>query len=86
MAQLQNTFINRIDRTGSGSWKVVVERYYFHRNSPNNISSIVIYTYTTTDSMTIDDYYSDDRKRYLRGAKHLIQMAKLYGTKEIDKM
>jgi hypothetical protein len=35
--------------------------------------------------MAVDDFRSDDRKRYLDGKKRLIYQAKTYGDKEIIK-
>jgi hypothetical protein len=72
----------RIISIGAGHWRVIVERYNY---SPKTriTTSTTRWTVVTTDSMSIDDYKSEDEKRYKRGEKRLIWQAKTWGTKEL---
>lgn len=89
MSKFVDTEIVSLTKVGSGHWKVVVEKTNFKRKPiyhyGRNLSSIIIYTYVTTDSISVDDYRSDDDRRQKRGEKALIRQAKLWGTKEIEK-
>lgn len=75
----------KITPTGHGHWRVVVERYNF---SPKDrrITSFTKWTVVTTDSMSIDDYKSNDDKRCIRGERNLIWQAKTRGIKEVVKI
>lgn len=89
MSKFVDTEIVSLTKVGSGHWKVVVEKTNFKRKPiyhyGRNLSSIIIYTYITTDSVSVDDYRSDDDRRQKRGEKALIRQAKWLGTKEIEK-
>lgn len=67
---------------GSGHWRVIVERYNYSPKTRFE-TSITRWTVDTTDSMSIDDYRSDDTTRSKMGEKRLIWQAKTWGTKEI---
>jgi hypothetical protein len=89
MSKFVDTEIVSLTKVGSGHWKVVVEKTNFKRKPiyhyGRNLSSVIIYTYVTTDSMAIDAYRSDDDHRIKDGEKALIRQAKWLGTKEIEK-
>lgn len=79
------TRISNIKKVGSGHWSITVEKENYCRKYPHFISSLTIWSYTTTDSMSIDAYYSDDSRRSKNGEKRLIFQAKNWGVKEIVK-
>ena len=79
------TQITNIKKVGSGHWSITVEKENYCRKYPYFISSLTIWSYTTTDSMSVDDYRSYDDRRQKRGEKSLIRQAKWWGTKEIVK-
>jgi hypothetical protein len=89
MSKFVDTEIVSVTFVGNGHWKVVVEKTNFKRKPiyhyGRNLSSIIIYTYVTTDSMSVDDYRSDDDHRQKKGEKALIRQAKWLGIKEIEK-
>lgn len=84
MSKLKNTRIRSIRIKGYGHWEIVVEQENWKRKHPYGLSSITMWTYTTTDSMSIDDYRSDDEKRINNGERRLIYQAKNFGDKEIE--
>lgn len=79
------THIVNITKTGAGHWKVVAERYNYSRCYPIRVTSVTRWTCTTTNSMAIDDYYSDDQRQVKRGEKALIREAKWNGFRENEK-
>lgn len=79
------TYIVSITKTGSGHWRVVVERYNYSRCYPIRVTSVTRWTCITTNSMAIDDYRSDDERRVKRGEKALIRETKWRGFKELEK-
>jgi len=79
------TRITNINKVGSGHWSITVEKENYCRKYPYFISSLTFWTYTTTDSMSIDAYYSDNVHRVKDGEKRLIYQAKNKGVKEIVK-
>jgi hypothetical protein len=89
MSKFTETEIVSITKVGGGHWKVVVEKTNFKRKPlyhyGRNLSTIITYTYVTTDSMSIDDYNSEDSRKQKRGEKTLIWQAKTYGDKDITK-
>jgi hypothetical protein len=83
--ELQNTRIKNIHCTGRGHWRIIVEQEHWMRKYPFGLSSITLWEYTTTDSMAIDDYKSDDYQRQRNGEHRLIRQAKAYGTKIVER-
>lgn len=81
----KDTRITTITFKGRGHWEIIVRKYNWRRTYPFGISSITTWTHTTTDSMAIDAYRSDDEHRIKNGEKALIRQAKWQGTKEIEK-
>ena len=85
MAKYTETEIETLSKVSSGQWLVVVRKTNYTRKGWFTTSSEIFYTYYTNDSMAVDDFRSDDKKRYLDGKKRLIWQAKTYGKKEIIK-
>ena len=81
----KDTRITTISFKSSGHWEIIVRKYNWRRKYPFGISSITTWTHTTTVSMSVDDYRSDDDRRQNRGEKALIRQAKWLGIKEIEK-
>lgn len=76
--------ILRISNCGPGHWEIVVERdNYSHKGLWPRMTSTTYFRYTTTDSMSVDDYRSDDERRQKRGEKSLIRQARVWGDKHI---
>ena len=73
-----------VRKVGSGHWDIVVERENFSRNN-GVLTSVTTWRYTTTDSMSIDDYKSEDYRRSRVGERALIRQARWWGDKEIVK-
>lgn len=89
MGKFTDTEIISVTKVGSGHWKVIVEKTNFKRKPlyhyGRNLSTIITYTYVTTDSISIDDYKSEDDRRQRKGEKALIWQAKNYGDKDVTK-
>lgn len=89
MGRFSETEIIGITKVGSGHWRVIVEKTNFKKKPiyhyGRNLSTIITYTYITTDSVSIDDYNSEDSRRQKRGEKALIWQTKTYGDKDITK-
>lgn len=85
MSANKDTFIHKISKVGYGHWEVVVchDNYGRGRNK-YRITSVTMWKYVTTDSMSIDDFRSDDPVRQKRGEKALIRQAKMFGLKKKD--
>lgn len=77
--------LRSISKTGAGHWRVVVEQTYWSRKGITRVTSRKVWTYTTTDSMAIDDYNSDDMARERKGEASLIRQAKWWGDVEYIK-
>lgn len=77
--------ITSIQKTGAGHWLVTVERDNYSPKT-RNWTSTTRWTYTTTDSMAIDAYCSDDEDRQRDGEQRLIWQAQTWGDKEIMKV
>lgn len=73
-----------VRKCGYGHWDIVVERENFSRKN-GVFTSVTTWRYTTTDSMSVDDYKSEDYRRSRKGEKALIRQAKWWGDKEIVK-
>lgn len=69
LAQELREIANRIDEGYKGGFP--------------RFTSITYFRYTTTDSMSVDDYRSDDERRQKRGEKSLIRQARVWGDKHI---
>lgn len=80
-----DTRITELTLIGSGHWRVVVEKENYSRKFPIRVTSITRWKYITTDTISVDDYRSDDYKRVNRGEKALIRQAKWWGDKSIEK-
>lgn len=85
MPRYTETEIETLHKVGSGQWLVVVRKTNYTRKGLFTTSSEIFYTYYTNDSMAVDDFRSDDKKRYLDGKKRLIRQAKTYGKVEVIK-
>lgn len=83
MSRYTETEIETLHKVSSGQWLVVVRKTNYTRKGQFTISSEIFYSYYTNDSMAVDDFRSDDKKRYLDGKKRLIYQAKTYGDKEV---
>lgn len=79
------TYIVSITKTSSGHWRVIAERYNYSRRYPIRVTSVTRWTHLTTNSMAIDDYHSDDKRRVKRGEKALIREVKWKGFRENEK-
>ena len=77
--------IRSISKTNSGMWRVVVEQIYWSRKRPARVTSRKMWRYDTTDSVSIDDYNSDDTVRSRRGELALVRQAKWWGDVEYIK-
>lgn len=78
--------VSKVEFAGYGHWKVTVEQDYYSKPSiKNNFhwkrTSTTTWTYTTTDSMLIDDY--NDGKKKAR--KDLIRIVRANGSKKNTK-
>lgn len=82
MARNKNTRITTIRKTGAGHWYIEVEKDNYSP-STHYLTSVTTWAHTTTDSMAIDAYRSEDNKRVRDGEARLIKAAKAWGTKEI---
>ena len=74
----RNTRIKSIRKKSYGHWEVKVEQLCYTRRWPIKISSINEWTYTTSDSLLIDECVHDDKKKSIN---HLIYLTKKYGSK-----
>jgi hypothetical protein len=77
---MKHTSIYSIKKLSYGHWEIVVSQNFYKRKYPFSYSSTKYWRYTTTDSMAIDDYRSDDDRRSKRGLKQLIRITKLNGV------
>lgn len=76
--------ILRVSPCGPGHWEIIVERdNYSYKGVWPRMTSTTYFRYTTTDSMSVDDYRSDDERRQKRGEKSLIRQARVWGDKHI---
>lgn len=73
-------------KTGAGHWHVVVEQEYWSRKGAARVTSIKRWEHTTTNSMAVDDYHSEDCARSRRGERALLRQAKWFGMVEYVKM
>lgn len=76
-----STSLVSVRKCGSGHWDIVVEREYYSRKN-GVLTSVTYWRYTTTDSMSVDDYNSEDSRRCCKGERALIRQAKWWGVKE----
>ena len=70
-----------VTKVWHGHWDVEVRKDNYKRKYPHNLSSTTIWTYRTTDSISVDNYHSDEDYCVKKGKKSLIKQAKLYGRK-----
>ena len=75
----RNTTIKSIRKKSYGHWEVIVEQLCYTRRFPIKVSSVNIWTYTTSDSLLIDECVHDDNKKSI---SKLIYMTKKYGSKQ----
>ena len=73
--------LRSVSKTGAGHWRVVVEQIYWSRKGDKRVTSRKVWRFTTTDSVSVDDYHCGGRM----GEKALIRQAKWWGDVEYIK-
>lgn len=79
------THLVSISKISSGHWKVVVERYNYSRTMPVRVTSITRWVHVTTDSVSIDNYYSGSESKAKSAEKSLVRSARWFGRKEYER-